>query len=414
MDNRGPFTFGDVPDDADGPDEEDAVHQGWIAPEDRLWKHPSEISGLGHGVHATATALERASARDVWHERRGAIAAGTLGAAAVAAAAALVLTLTETPATTTATRRSQPAVTSLVTIPSVSIAAPSGIMQLISTLRPSLVELEPTGSTRGATLTGVVLPGGQFVVTAASAAAGVSRMEVVTSNGRHLSGKVVATDKGSGVAVVRTSGGLKPAPFADDDVVPGELAVTACLHRGTQSSAPNVYVAVGTVQQVGRQVPSGEGAGLMDAIEAETPIRADWGGVLMDGHGQVIGILDGQENTTTGTIGLFVPGSLALGVADELASNDRIEHGWMGVAAEDAPDNAGAVVTNVFQNSPAAGAGIVPGDVVTAIGSHSVSSHADLEARLYTVAPGSTVELTVQRSGATWTVSMALAADPGG
>ncbi|MGD0255372.1 MAG: PDZ domain-containing protein [Acidimicrobiales bacterium] len=412
MDSRGPFTFGDIPDDTDGPDEQDMVHWGWIAPEDRLWKHPSEVSGLEHGIQATV--LGRASARDSWHERRGAIAAGALGAAAVAAVAAIVLTLVEAPATTAAARKPHPTVTSLVTIPSVSMSAPSGIMQLVSTLRPSLVELEPTSATGGVPLTGVVLPGGQFVVTAASAAAGVSRMEVVTSNGRHLSGKVVATDMGSGVAVVRTSGGLVPAPFADEDVVPGELAVTACLHPGTQSSVPDIYVAVGMVQQVGRQVQSGQGAGLIDAIEAETPLRTDWGGVLIDGRGQVIGILDGQENATAGTVGLFVPGSLALGVANELASNDRIEHGWMGVDATDAPDDAGAVVTSVFANSPAAGAGVVPGDVVTAIGAHRVSSHADLQARLYTLAPGSTVELTVQRSGATRTVSMALAADPGG
>jgi S1-C subfamily serine protease len=51
---------------------------------------------------------------------------------------------------------------------------------------------------------------------------------------------------------------------------------------------------------------------------------------------------------------------------------------------------------------------------VTAIDAHSVSSHADLQARLYTIPPGSTVELTVEQSGATRTVSMALAADPDG
>ena len=50
MDSRGPFTFGDIPDDTDSPDDEDIVHWGWIAPEDRLWKHPSEVSGLEHGI----------------------------------------------------------------------------------------------------------------------------------------------------------------------------------------------------------------------------------------------------------------------------------------------------------------------------------------------------------------------------
>ncbi|MGA2037240.1 MAG: S1C family serine protease, partial [Acidimicrobiales bacterium] len=351
MDSGGPFTFGNIPDDTDGPDNEDIVNRGWIAPDDRLWRHPSEISGPGHGLPAAV--LGRPLTRDLWRERRGAIAAGTLGAAAVAVTAAVVLTLVDTPAMSTADRAPHPTETSLVTIPSVSAA--SGIMQLVSTLRPSLVELEPAGATRRVPVTGVVLPGGEFVVTAASAAAGVSRMEVVTSNGRHLQGKVVATDKSSGVAVVSTNGGLVPAFFADEDVVPGELAVTACLRSGAKSSAvPAVDVAVGMVQQVDRAASSGEGTELIDAIETETPLRADWGEVLIDGRGNVIGILDGQENATADTIGLFVPASLALGVADELASNHRIEHGWIGVDAKDAPGDAGAVVESVFPSSPAA------------------------------------------------------------
>ena len=56
----------------------------------------------------------------------------------------------------------------------------------------------------------------------------------------------------------------------------------------------------------------------MDTIEAETPLKADWGEVLLDGRGNVIGILDGHESAEGGTMALFVPASLALGVAEEL------------------------------------------------------------------------------------------------
>jgi S1-C subfamily serine protease len=262
----------------------------------------------------------------------------------------------------------------------------------------------------------VVLPGGQFVVTAVSAIAGATRMQVVTSKGERLEGKVVATDKESGVAVVSTGGKLKPASFANEDVVPGELAVTACLCSTTaRPSIGAADIAVGSVQEVGRQVSSSsDGASLMDAIEAETPLQADWGEVLLDGHGNVIGILDGQESADSGTMGLFIPSSLALSVADELAHNHRVEHGWIGVNAQDAPGGKGAMVNSVLPSSPAAGAGIEPGDVVTAIDAHDVSSHADLQARLYTMPPGSTVNLTLERSGTTRTVSVALGTSPGG
>jgi putative serine protease PepD len=408
----GPFSFGDNPDDADGPENEDLRHRGWIAPEDRLWRHPSEISDTSGGLLATSTA--RPSSRDLWRERRGAIAAGTLGAAAVAAAAAVVLTLVDAPAGS-ASRPLPATETSLFTIPSVSVSAAPGIMEVVSALRPSLVELMPTGDSSRGPATGVVLPGGDFVVTAASAATGVSRVEVVTSTGRHMRGKVIAIDERSGVAVVSTSGGLVPASFGnDDDVVPGEWAITASLSSGpASSSAPATEVAVGMVRQVGHGVSSGRTTGLMDAIEADTSIRADRGGVLLDGRGEVIGILDGQENASAGPVGLFVPASLALGVADELVSDHRVDHGWIGVNVTDAAGGTGAEVTSVFPNSPAAGAGIAPGDVITAIDTHDVKSEADLQAFLYTLPPGSTVELAVERAGVTRNVSTALAADPG-
>ena len=56
-----------------------------------------------------------------------------------------------------------------------------------------------------------------------------------------------------------------------------------------------------------------------------------WGGVLLDSHGRVIGILDGQMNLGNDTIGLFVPAPLAEGVALELAQTHRVDHGWLGV-----------------------------------------------------------------------------------
>jgi len=421
MDSSGPFNLGDFPDDSDTPDDGDFSSRGWVDPDDRLWRHPSEMAQSESefaSVDAVSTgsagSAYRTSARDVWRERRVAIAAGTLGAAAVAAAAVVVLTLSDAPSVSTAQEALRATETSLVTLPSVSVSAPSGIMQLVSTLRPSLVELESTGSTKRAPATGVVLPGGVLVMTAASAASGLSHMVVVTSDGRHLKGELVATDKNSGVAVVSTSGGLSPATFADSEVVPGDLAVTACLGSGTgNSSVPSTEVALSMVQGVGEASSSSGGNGLMDAIAAETPLGSDIGGVMLDGRGDVIGMLGGKADDGTGGVGLFVPASLAVGVADELASIHRIEHGWIGVSASDAPGDTGALVMSVFPSGPAATSGLQAGDVVTEIDAHPVDSHADLQARLYTLLPGSTVELTVVRSGETRTVSMALAADPG-
>ncbi|MGH9030046.1 MAG: S1C family serine protease [Acidimicrobiales bacterium] len=390
-----------MPDDGDGPGDEEALHKGWISPEDRLWRHPSELAHL-----ARAASLHRHTGRDVWRERRGPIVAGTLGAAAVAAAAAVVLSLANAPVDGSASKPLHASDTSLVTVPS----ATNGVVHATSALRASLVELEPAAGTSGTPITGVVLPGGYLIVTSAFAAGRAKRMEVVTSNGKHLRGNVVATDESAGVAVVSTNSHLSGAPFADEVVAPGELALAACLNAGASpSSAPATDEAVAMIRQVGRSLPSANGSGLMDAIEAETPLRSS-GEVLLDDNGDVIGILNRQENAPSGTVGFFVPSALALDVANELASLHHIDHGWIGVTDSDAPDDAGAQIDGVSSGSPAATAGLEPGDVVTAVDGHVVLTYEDLEARLYTILPGRTVDLTLERAGSMMNLSVIPAA----
>src|ERR1700719_2664235 len=48
MERGGPFTGGENPEDPDGAgDDAGAPQRGWLSPEDRLWRHPSEVAGLG-------------------------------------------------------------------------------------------------------------------------------------------------------------------------------------------------------------------------------------------------------------------------------------------------------------------------------------------------------------------------------
>ena len=99
-----------------------------------------------------------------------------------------------------------------------------------------------------------------------------------------------------------------------------------------------------------------------------------WGGVLLDSHGRVLGILDGQMSLGNDTIGLFVPAPLAEGVALELATTHRVDHGWLGVKCVDPlatsanPTARGAEVAAILPGSPALKAGLEPGDVVMAVG----------------------------------------------
>ncbi len=326
--------------------------------------------------------------------------AGVVGVAAVAATVAVMLSLLDTPAPTAALRTT--AKGGVVTTTSMTTTVLGhDVTALVASVRPSLVTLEPMNAPTSQRATGVVLPGGNLVLTAASAVAGASQLEVLTADGRRHRGKVIGADQHSGVAVISTGGGgMVPATFADEDVEPSDLAVVACECTAA-SSAGRPAAGVGMVTQVGSGVALDGGPDLVNAIEAEMPLGpASWGGVMLDGHGRVIGILDGQTSTDGDTMGVFVPAPLAESVALELAQSHRVEHGWLGIVCTNA-GTSGATVTGFLPGSPAAAAGLRVGDVVVAIDTHPVSSVADVQERLYAIPPGTTVELSVHRAGAT-------------
>ena len=111
------------------------------------------------------------------------------------------------------------------------------------------------------------------------------------------------------------------------------------------------------------------------------------GGVLLDSHGRVVGILDGQTTDGDDTVGVFVPAPLAEGVAQELATEPSggARAGWVSMCTD---GTSGAAVVQHHPREPGAGAGLEPGDVVDASTPTAVDSVADLQERLYTIPPG--------------------------
>jgi putative serine protease PepD len=410
VEGSGPFNFGEFQDDPDdsAPDA-DVPPPAWLPPEDRLWRHPSEVARHGHpqGASAFITAPVPTPRR----ERRFAVTAGVVGVAAVATAVVVALTVMNAPGGTSSTPNVTPAQeTSFVTDPVVAGITSPLVDRMVDALRPSLIEISPVSGSGSAHMTGIVLAGGDLAVTSAAAVGRATRVDIVTSTGERRQVRVLGSDAHSGIAVVSTGGGLTPAPFADAGVEPGELAIAACLCGSAVAAA-----AVGEVRKVGTATTLSSGTGLVDTIEADMPLGpAPLGGVLLDGQGQVVGVLDARVRTTSGRTGVFVPASLAVAVGHELATSHKVDHGWLGIKCTDAPDGGGARITAIMAGSPAATAGLHQGDIVEAVDSHPVDSLADLQASLYTSPPGTPVSLMLMRSGQDMMTTMTLAGSPTG
>jgi S1-C subfamily serine protease len=413
MDGEGPDHGRDAPDDHDGHDE--VPLRGWIPPDDRLWRHPSEMAAISGADEAGATRGRR--------ERTTVLAVGAAGAAAVVLTMAAAFAMTG-PGTSGTTTSLAVTMTSLTTTSAATSGAtapqPLGAdaAAMIAALRPSLVGVQAvatpgTASSASPTLTGVVLPGGRLVATAASAVVGMHAVDVVTADGRRHRGTVAGADGRSGVAVVTLDDALPAAAFADDEAARGTSVLAACLcGRGAGAGTPSV--ASGQVEANGEPAELSDGTNLVDVLEVSAPLSPGaWGAVLVDDHGRVAGLLDGEGQAAGKAMGLFVPAPLAVAVADALAKGG-LDHGWLGIVCTDHDNGvvAGPVISSVFAGGPADVAGIHPGDVVTAVDGHQVVTVAQLQARLYALGPGAGVVLALQRASGTATVTMALTAEP--
>lgn len=417
MDSGGPFAFGELPDEfglQGFGSEADTPQRGWLPPEDRLWRHPSELRAASPAPAAT----RRGRPVNRWV----AATVGVVGAAAVASVAVAVTRGPGPAATPFAGGAVAASDTSLALSPSQAVGGTKSsavsvgpdVVQIVDATRASLVTLVPSGGGDSQRATGVVLPGGYLVATAAASVGSTTRFEVTSADGRRQTGQVVGTDPRSGVAVVRLPQQLTAASFADEPVSAHELTVAACMCGvGAPSSGTNqADVALEMVRQVGTAATLDGGPSLVDAIESEMPSwPSSWGTVLLDDQGQVLGILDGERSIGSDVFGYFVPAPLTIGVADELAADHQVARGWLGVVCADAA-GGGAEVTTVLPGSPAAAAGMRPGDVVEAVDAHPVATLADLQARLYTSRPGTRLLLTVMRDDGVGTTSVTVQSSP--
>jgi S1-C subfamily serine protease len=124
---------------------------------------------------------------------------------------------------------------------------------------------------------------------------------------------------------------------------------------------------------------------------------------LLNSTGNVVGILYGPGSTEPTT---FLPTQLVVGVADDLRSASKVVHGWLGVDGGDVA-GGGALVQTVDASGPAAGH-LQSGDVIHAVNSVPVRTMAELRARLYVLAPGTTVGVSVQEGSTNRVVSVTL------
>lgn len=259
--------------------------------------------------------------------------------------------------------------------------------------------------------TGFVIRGDGVIVTNAHVIAGASRIVVMTRDGRTHPARLLGADETNDIAVLKVDArGLAVAPLGDSDsLLVGEWAIAIGNPYGFLLGNSEPSVTAGVISGVGRNLVE-RGAGpsaYFDMVQTDASINpGNSGGPLVNADGEVIGVNSSIYSTSGGSIGLgfAIPINRARRVVDDLLEHGAVRRPWVGVKlgverAENVRDvlSRGVVVAGVTPGSPAARAGVRPGDVLVTARGRALRNAFDWEARLLDLRVGEMLPLRIRR-----------------
>ena len=227
---------------------------------------------------------------------------------------------------------------------------------------------------------------------------------MIGAGGKLQAASVVATDKASDVALVSVPLDLPVATFADESGLDSGNPDLALSFAPAGGHAVALRSTAGAATDVGTAIASGPASSMPSITSSPAAPTALGGEPLLDANGAVLGILYNPDPGSSSPT--YLPSDLVVGVADDLRSQDRVVHGWLGMQGTDAPEG-GAQVAKVQSGGPASGV-LQVGQLIVAVDSTPVRTMAELRGRLYVLPPGTPITLSVQQPAGTKVVDITL------
>lgn len=254
---------------------------------------------------------------------------------------------------------------------------------------------------------------------------GADEIQVRLYDEREFGAEIVGSDQRMDLALLRVTT-RQSLPIA-------ELGDSSQLHVGDWVLAiGNPYgfestVTAGIVSALGRRPdPRSPIPDYTDYIQTDAAINpGNSGGALVSAGGEVVGINTWIASAGGGSVGLgfAIPINQAMRAIDNFLEEGEIVYGWLGVSLTDAgsevgsrildqlgiEESRGALVLNVYRNSPAARAGLRPGTLITAVDGARVSNASEASRRVGDLAPGTRARFGVIFDGAEREISVDIA-----
>jgi serine protease Do len=269
--------------------------------------------------------------------------------------------------------------------------------------------------------TGVIATADGLVITNNHVIAGADEVKILLHDGRETTATVIGADPATDLAVLRIDASdLVAAKFGDsDESQVGDWVIALGSPFGLSQT-----VTAGIVSALGR-----EGMGLAtfeNYIQTDAAINpGNSGGPLANIYGEVIGINTAISSATGGNdgIGFAIPSRMVQRIVNDLAIDGTVERGWLGVNIQPLDEElaasfghdarSGVLVAGVLDGTPAANAGLEPGDIVLNINGRRTDTPAGLARRIADFVPDTAVSLEILRNGERLSRTAVLGVRPG-
>jgi S1-C subfamily serine protease len=316
-----------------------------------------------------------------------------------------------------------PSTSPAATIPPVTITGNSldAVREaVVAKVRPSVVQVNVVTSNGNGLGSGVILDSRGYIITNNHVIATAQSIQVVLYDGMSFPAQLVGTDPLDDLAMLK--------------VTPTSRLIAATLGDSSKLQVGQEVLAIGNPLGITQTVTSGIISALdravstiPDAIQTDAAINpGNSGGALVDLQGNLVGIptltaIDPQFKTPANGVGFAIPSNRVRFIAPQLIETGKVTHTgraalgiqMTNVDAALAAQNqlavtAGVLIVKITPNSPAAAAGLKPGDVIVQIGKHAVTDVAAFADALMTMNPGEVVAVSLYRGNQQLTVNATL------